>query len=551
MVNLSDNEDLDVSLDDIEFVYVDSINIEHVENKLVYDLEVDEIPNYNTQVGVVHNGGGKRKGSFAIYLETYHADIMDFLDLRKNNGKEELRTRDLNLAIWTPDLFFQRVEADEDWTLMDPNKCPNLSETYGEEFNKLYESYEAKEMGERTIKARDVWNKILESCIETGEPYILAKDACNIKSNQKNLGTIKSSNLCAEIIQYSDHENTSICNLSSISLPSCVTNNKFDFNKLELTTKTLVENLNKVIDVEYYPTDKAKKTNLRDRPIGIGIQGLSTLFAMLRYSWESEEAKNLNRDIAETMYYAAMKTSCELAKESKPYKTFKGSPLSQGLFQFDLWNIKPSNRYDWETLREDVKKFGVRNSLLIALMPTASTSQIMGNTECFEPFTSNIYKRSTLSGEFIQINKFLVDDLIKLDLWNEEMRQTIIAHNGSIQSIPNIPNDIKALYKTVWEISQRILIDFAADRGPFVCQSQSMNLFFKDANKAKLTSAFFYAWKKGLKTIVYYTRTTGAKETTKFTVPKDIEDKAKLQEEAADGVSCSLDSPEDCLACGS
>jgi ribonucleotide reductase alpha subunit len=646
----------------------------------------------------IDQGGGKRKGSFAIYLEPQHFDIMDFLDLRKNNGKEELRARDLNLALWTPDLFFERVEADADWTLMDPNKCPDLSEKYGAEFKELYESYEQRGMGERTVKARDVWNKILDSCVETGEPYILAKDACNIKSNQKNLGTIKSSNLCldgntllyikgspnqkndlkvqlenvvklfknkqelyvksfdinkneivynkiinagltgisyrmklefsngsvvrctpehkfytkkrgyieakdlnnedelvnsnnkivklvgkwdlegslevyditvehtenffandvlvhncAEIVQYSDSESISVCNLSSVSLPSCVINNKFDFKKLEATTKNLVENLNKVIDVEYYPVEKAKKTNLRDRPMGIGIQGLGTLFAMLRFTWESDEAKQLNKDIAETMYYAAMRTSCDLAKESKPYKTFKGSPLSKGLFQFDLWNVKPSDRYDWENLRDDVKKFGVRNSLLIADMPTASTSQILGNTECFEPFTSNIYKRSTLSGDFIQVNKFLVEDLIKLNLWTEEMRQMIIANNGSVQNVPGIPDDIKALYKTVWEISQKILIDFSADRGPYVCQSQSLNLYFKDANKAKLTSAFFYGWKKGLKTIVYYTRTQGARETTKFTVDKEIENKlnAANQPEDVDGISCSLDNPEACEMCSS
>jgi ribonucleoside-diphosphate reductase alpha chain len=511
---------------------------------------VPMLKNFNETARYIDQGGGKRKGSFAMYLEPWHADIFEFLDLRKNVGKEEMRARDLNIALWAPDLFFKRVEEDGDWTLMDPNQCEGLSDCYGEDFEKLYTSYESKDMGERTIKARELWAKVIESCVETGEPYILAKDACNFKSNQKNLGTIKSSNLCAEIVEYSDPEHTAVCNLSSISLPACLDkNNKFDFEKLKLITETLTENLNKIIDVEYYPIETAQKSNLRDRPIGIGIQGLATLFAKMRIDWESEQARKLNVDIFETMYYAFIKKSCELAKDfGKPYKTFKDSPLSQGLFQFDLWGVKPSDRYDWESLREDVKKFGVRNSLGIALMPTASTSQILGNTECFEPVTSNIYKRSTLSGEFIQINKFLVDDLLELGLWNENMRQTIIASNGSIQNIPEIPDNIKILYKTVWEISQKIVINMAADRGPYVCQSQSMNLYFKDANSAKLTSAFFYAWKAGLKTLVYYTRTQSAKDVIKFTVDSDIDDKVKAAEEA-EGISCSLDDPDACQMC--
>ncbi|MHC1628666.1 MAG: ribonucleoside-diphosphate reductase subunit alpha [Candidatus Nezhaarchaeales archaeon] len=510
---------------------------------------------FNETMRYVDQGGGKRKGSAAIYLEPWHPDIFDFLDLRKNNGKEEMRARDLNLAVWAPDLFFERVKTDGYWTLMDPNKCPGLADVHSEEFNKLYEKYEKKGLGEKTIKARDVFGKILESCIETGQPYILAKDACNKKSNQKNLGTIRSSNLCAEIVEYSDPENTAVCNLASISLPACIDgrkNKKFNHDKLLEVTCTLTENLNKIIDVEYYPVQAAEDSNLKERPIGIGIQGLATAFAVLRMPFESEEAKQLNKDIFETMYYGFIKTSCEIAKKKKKkYASFDGSPLSDGQFQFDLWGVTPSDRYDWEALRKDVVKYGVYNSLGIALMPTASTSQIMGNTECFEPFTSNIYKRATLSGEFVQINKYLVQDLLDLGLWTDELRQLIIAHKGSIQNIGVIPDDIKALYKTVWEISQKHVIDMAADRGPYVCQSQSMNLYFENANFAKLSSAYMYAWQKGLKTLVYYTRSQAARDAIQFTVDKNVIDSSKeSNDELQEGMVCSIDNPEDCEMCG-
>jgi len=499
----------------------------------------------------IDQGGNRRKGSFAAYLEPWHADIFDFLDLRKNNGKEELRCRDLNLALWAPDLFFKRIEEDGNWTLMDPNICKGLSDVYGEEFDKLYIDYETKNMGERIVKARELWSAVISSQIETGQPYILAKDACNKKSNQKNLGTIKSSNLCCEIIEYSDAENTAVCNLASISLPSCIEGKKykrtFNFQKLFDITRTLTENLNKVIDVEYYPVETAKKSNLKERPIGIGIQGLADVFALLRYSWGSAEAKLLNQQIAETMYYAFLTTSTELAKNSKTYDSYSGSPISKGILQFDEWNVKPTELWDWEILRKQIKKYGIKNSLGIAPMPTASTSQILGNTEAFEPITSNIYKRATLSGEFIQVNKYLVEDLIELGLWNEELRQKIIANNGSIQNIPEIPNDIKELYKTVWELSQKVIIDMAAERGPFICQSQSMNLYIKDANSAKITSAIFYAWKRGLKTLVYYMRTNAAKDAVKVTVDKDIENQVK--EEIDEGLVCSLDNPENCQMC--
>ena len=532
-----------------------------VSNGLVPMLKV-----YNETGRYVDQGGGKRKGSIAIYLAPHHADIFEFLDLRKNDGKEELRARDLNLALWVPDLFFKRVEADEMWSLMDPNVSKGLEDVYGQEFETLYTKYEQEGRFVRQLKARDLWAKIVESQIETGQPYLCAKDAGNAKSNQSNIGVIKSSNLCAEIFEYSDADETAVCNLASISLPACldVRGGKKSFNhtKLADVTRILTENLNKVIDTSYYPVKEAKNSNKQHRPIGIGIQGLADVFAQLKMPWDSTEALALNAEIAETIYYSAMNTSCKMAEkigENGSYSSFKGSPLSQGKFQFDLWGVTPSNRYDWNELRERVQKFGVRNSLLTALMPTASTAQVMGNTECFEPITSNVYKRSTLSGEFIQVNRYLVEDLIALGLWSEDMRQKIISLSGSIQAIAEIPADIKALYKTVWELSQRILIDMAAARGPFICQSQSLNLYFKDPNSAKLTSAYFYAWKKGLKTLVYYTRTQASREATKFTVDRSIEDslkgpaqpEAQIEEAIEDGVACSLDNPDDCLMCGS
>jgi ribonucleoside-diphosphate reductase alpha chain len=560
-------EEINLDLSTLDFVVIEDISQENYQGP-VYDLEVENEPNYLVDGVIVHNGGGKRKGSFAIYLSPNHPDIFDFLDLRKNNGKEEMRARDLNLALWAPDLFFKKVEADEDWHLMDPNVSKGLESVYDERheggsYTDLYNKYVAEGKFTKIVKARDVWGAILTSQIETGQPYILSKDASNRKSNQNNLGTIKSSNLCAEIIEYTSPQETAVCNLASVSLPAYIEGKKgkrsFNFAKLEETVKVLTENLDKIIDIEYYPVETAKKSNLAHRPTGIGIQGLADVFAQMRVAWESEEAKKLNRDIAESVYYAALKTSCELAKKKGKYSTFDGSPASQGILQFDMWGVEPSVRYDWSGLKEDIKKYGLRNSLSIALMPTASSSQIIGNTECFEPITSNIYKRATLSGEFIQINKYLVDDLIELGLWNDTLRQKIIASNGSIQNILEIPETIKTLYKTVWEISQRTIIDMAADRGAYVCQSQSMNLYFKDATFAKLSSAYMYAWKKGLKTIVYYTRTTAARDAVKFTVEKDIEkqmqspppSQTKILEESLEGIACSLDNPEACEMCSS
>jgi len=524
---------------------------------------VPMLRNYNETARYIDQGGGKRKGSIAVYLEPWHADIFDFLDLRKNNGKEELRCRDLNLAIWAPDLFFKRVEQDQEWSLMCPNKCPGLSDVSGEDFEGLYLRYEAEGRAERTVKAQELWTAILESQIETGQPYLAAKDAGNKKSNQQNLGTIKSSNLCIEIFQHSDPNHTSVCNLASISLPSCVEGKKhkrtFNFQKLYDITKALTENLNKVIDNEFYPVETAQRSNMRDRPMGIGIQGLADVFAMMRYPWGSSESRELNRKISETMLFAALDTSADLSKQSGPYDSYEGSPASKGILQPDMWGVVPSDQWDWNALRNKIKKHGLRNSLSIALMPTASTSQILGNTECFEPITSNIYKRSTLSGEFIQVNKYLVEDLIELNLWDDEMRQTIIASNGSIQMIPSISAELKELYRTVWEISQKVIIDLAADRGPFICQSQSMNLYVKDPNFGKMTSAFFYAWKKGLKTLVYYTRTNAPKEASKVTVDRDIESQVirteglrtegRTKEENLEALVCSLENPENCEAC--
>lgn len=506
---------------------------------------------YNETTNYVDQGGGKRKGSCAAYIEPWHADIFEFLDLRKNNGKEELRARNLNLALWTNDLFFKRVKEDGIWSLMDPNICKGLQDSYGEEFDKLYCSYEDKKLFVKQIKARELWSKVVEAMIETGQPYILSKDNANIKSNQKNLGTIKSSNLCAEIIEYTSPDEIAVCNLASISLPSCIEikgNKKvFNFSKLGEISKTFVENLNKVIDLTNYPTDEAKKSNSRHRPIGLGVQGLADVFNQLRLPWESEEALKLNEDIFETIYYNAVDTSCKLAEKYGSYDTFKGSPASEGKLQFDLWGDKPlSDRYDWEELKQRVIKNGLRNSLLLCCMPTAGTSQILGNVESIEPPTSNIYKRLTLSGEFIQINKYLVDDLISLGIWNEELRQKIIANEGSVQNIKEIPDDIKVLYKTVWEISQKTVINMAAARGKYICQSQSMNLFFAEPNTAKITSAIFYGWEKGLKTLCYYTRAKAAREAIKFTVDKQIEN--SLNKEVEEQLMCSLDNDE-CKMC--
>ncbi|CAM3499463.1 ribonucleoside-diphosphate reductase subunit alpha [Flavobacterium longum] len=479
---------------------------------------------FNDTARYVDQGGGKRKGSFAIYLETWHADIFDFLDLKKNTGKEEMRARDLFFAMWTSDLFMKRVQEDASWTLMCPNECPGLYDVYGEEFEKLYESYEAQGKGRKTIKARELWEKILESQIETGTPYMLYKDAANRKSNQKNLGTIRSSNLCTEIMEYTAPDEIAVCNLASISLPMFIENNEFNHQLLYDVTKRVTKNLNKVIDRNYYPVPEAENSNMRHRPVGLGVQGLADAFIMLRMPFTSDEAKKLNQEIFETLYFAAVTASMEMAKEEGPYSTFAGSPISQGEFQHNLWGLKDeelSGRWDWASLRKEVMQHGVRNSLLVAPMPTASTSQILGNNEAFEPYTSNLYTRRVLSGEFIVVNKHLLEDLVKRGLWNEELKQEIMRHNGSVQHIERIPQDLKELYKTVWEMSMKDIIDMSRQRGYFIDQSQSLNLFMQDANYAKLTSMHFYAWQSGLKTGMYYLRTKSAVDAIKFTLNND------------------------------
>ena len=507
--------------------------------------------NFDMTARYVDQGGGKRKGSFAIYIEPWHSDIFEFLQLKKNHGKEELRARDLFYAMWIPDLFMKRVEANEDWSLFSPDEAKNLHETYGEEFEKLYEKYEKEGKARKTVKAQDLWFEILEAQIETGNPYILYKDAANKKSNQKNLGTIKSSNLCTEIIEYTAPDEVAVCNLASIALNKFVKDDlTYDHQKLYEITKVITKNLNKVIDVNYYPVEEARNSNMRHRPIGIGVQGLADTFILMRHAFDSPEAKQLNAEIFETIYFAAMESSMEIAQKEGPYKTYEGSPVSKGIFQFDMWGVVPSSkRWDWTKLKREVKKHGVRNSLLLAPMPTASTSQILGNNECFEPYTSNIYTRRVLSGEFIVVNKHLLKDLIKLKLWDENMKDTLMAANGSIQDIKEIPDDIKLLYRTVWEVSQKSIIDMAADRGAYICQSQSMNIHMQDANFGKLTSMHFHAWKKGLKTGLYYLRTKAAADAIKFTIVKDEKASDKDQEQAA--MQCSIDNQDDCEMCGS
>ncbi len=477
---------------------------------------------FNNTARYVDQGGGKRNGSFAMYLEPWHADVEDFLKMKLNTGTEEERARDLFYALWIPDLFMERVEADGNWTLMCPNECPGLSDVWGDAFNELYERYEREGRGRKTVSAQKLWFQMLDSQMETGTPYLLFKDACNRKSNQQNLGTIKSSNLCTEIIEYSSPTETAVCNLASIALPSFVKGNEFDFQELRRVTQVAVRNLNRVIDINYYPTVETKTSNLRHRPIGLGIQGLADVFAMLGLSWESEEAARLNQLIFEHMYFAAITESSELARKEKPYSTFQGSPAWLGKLQPDLWNVTPitetSGELDWSGLRMKVRIVGLRNSLLLAPMPTASTSQILGYNECFEPFTSNLYTRRTLAGEFIVVNKYLMRDLMALGIWNEDLKQKIVALNGSVQNIPEIPEDIKARYKTAWELKQRTLVDMAAARGAFICQSQSLNLFVADSTYAKLTGMHFYSWKKGLKTGCYYLRTKAPVAAQKFTV---------------------------------
>lgn len=506
---------------------------------------------FNDTARYVDQGGGKRKGAFAIYLEPWHADVFEFLELRKNHGKEELRARDLFFALWIPDLFMKRVEENGSWSLFCPHEAPGLSDCWGPAFENLYLQYEAEQRARKTVKAQELWFAILEAQIETGTPYLLYKDAANSKSNQQNLGTIKSSNLCTEIMEYTAPDEVAVCNLASIALPRFVQDGVFDHNKLYEVTYEATLNLNKIIDHNYYPVPEAQHSNLRHRPIGIGVQGLADVFILMRLPFESDMARLLNKNIFETIYFAAMTASNELAKKEGPYSTFEGSPVSKGIFQFDMWGVAPSDRWNWDNLRASVQEHGVRNSLLLAPMPTASTSQIFGNNECFEPYTSNIYTRRVLSGEFIVVNKHLLNDLVALGLWNSDMKNRLLAANGSVQDIPGIPTEIKELYKTVWEIKQRSLIDMAADRGAFICQSQSLNLFVDAPSATKLTSMHFYAWKMGLKTGMYYLRTQAAAQAVQFTVNKNAaqQETTGTSDPAATGATCSMQ--DGCISCGS
>lgn len=523
-------------------------------NGIVHDFEIDSPNDYTVaHLGIAHNGGGKRNGSFAIYLEPWHADIEEFLKLKLNTGAEEERARDLFYALWVSDLFMERVEKDEQWTLFCPSEAPGLADVVGDDFKKLYTKYEKEGRGRKQVSAQKLWFKILDSQIETGTPYLLYKDAANLKSNQKNLGIIKSSNLCTEILEYSSSDETAVCNLASLALPAYVDqkSKRFDFSKLREVTKVAIRNLNRVIDINYYPTPETKKSNMRHRPVGLGVQGLADVFAMMRLQWESEKAAELNQRIFEHIYYAALESSAEISEVEGTYETYIGSPVSQGTLQYDMWGVKPlteqDGSLDWQGLKEKIMKVGVRNSLLIAPMPTASTSQILGYNECFEPFTSNIYTRRTLAGEFIVVNKHLMKDLQKLDLWNENMKQQIILRNGSVQGIDEIPQSIQNLYKTSWEIKQRTLIDMAAARGAFICQSQSLNLFVADPNYAKLTSMHFYSWKKGLKTGMYYLRTRAPVMAQKFTIDPELQKAAEKSEH--DRVTKKYAADEGCLMC--
>ena len=516
---------------------------------------------FNDTARYVDQGGGKRKGSFAIYIEPWHSDIFDFLELRKNHGKEEQRARDLFYALWTPDLFMKRVEENGDWTLMCPNECPGLADSWGSEFEALYTKYESEGKGRKTIKAQDLWFKILESQVETGTPYMLYKDAANGKSNQQNLGTIRSSNLCTEIIEYTSPDEVAVCNLASIAIPKFVKEDRtFDHDKLFEVTYRVTRNLNRVIDRNYYPIPEARNSNMRHRPIGLGVQGLADAFILMRFPFDSDEARQLNKDLFETIYYAACTASKDMAKEEGAYETFEGSPASEGKLQFDLWGVKPSDRWEWDILKDEIKEHGMRNSLLMAPMPTASTAQILGNNECFEPYTSNIYTRRTLSGEFIVVNKHLLCDLTKLGLWDDDMKNRLIAANGSIQNIPEIPENLKVLYRTAWEISQKSILEMAADRGAYICQSQSLNIFMENVNNSKLTSMHFYAWKKGLKTGMYYLRTKAATDAIKFTVDKKYKEQPQGEQAAAAAKpeemtyeqqvqACSIENGPDCEMC--
>jgi ribonucleoside-diphosphate reductase alpha chain len=522
---------------------------------------------FNDTARYVDQGGGKRKGSFAVYIEPWHADVFDFLDLKKNHGKEENRARDLFYALWIPDLFMNRVEEGGDWTLMCPNECPGLSDSHSADFEAKYIAYEKAGKGRKTIKAQDLWFKILESQIETGVPYMLYKDAANAKSNQQNLGTIRSSNLCTEIIEYTSEDEVAVCNLASVALPKFVTEDgTFDHDKLFKVTYQVTRNLNRVIDRNFYPIVEARNSNMRHRPIGLGVQGLADAFILMRHAFDSPEARQLNKDIFETIYYAACTASKDMAAEDGAYETWEGSPASKGQLQFDLWGVTPSDRWEWDVLKDEIAKHGMRNSLLVAPMPTASTAQILGNNECFEPYTSNIYTRRTLSGEFIIVNKHLLRDLTKLGLWDEDMKNRLIAGNGSVQNITEIPENLKLIYRTSWEISQRSLLDMAADRGAYICQSQSLNVFMENVTNAKLTSMHFHAWRSGLKTGMYYLRTKAATDAIKFTVDKKyksnpansattnvtavtVEEVAAMTPEQQ-AAACSIENgPEDCEMC--
>jgi len=546
------------------------LSIHHVRSKGSYIKGTNGTSNgivpmlrvFNDTARYVDQGGGKRKGSIAVYLEPWHPDILQFLDLKKNHGKEELRARDLFYAMWTPDLFMERVEQNADWSFFCPNECPGLQDVYGDEFKTMFEDLERRGLARETVPARTIWDKIVESQIETGTPYMLYKDAANNKSNQKNLGTIRSSNLCTEIMEYTAKDEVAVCNLASIALPKFVnmSTGEFDHQKLFDVTYHATGNLNRVIDVNYYPVEEARNSNMRHRPIGLGVQGLADTFAMLEMNFDGAEARSLNKEIFETIYYAACTASKDAAITEGPYSTFKGSPASKGVLQFDLWGMNEhSGRWDWSSLKEEIVEHGMRNSLLVAPMPTASTSQILGNNECFEAFTSNLYVRRTLSGEFVVLNRHLVRDLIKEDLWSIEMKNEILRHKGSIQAIANIPEKIRNLYKTTWEISQRHVLDMAADRGAYIDQSQSLNIHMVDANPAKVTSMHFYGWKQGLKTGMYYLRTKAAADAIQFTLEsksKDDQTVGGLAERAEDvdsleAIACSLDTPDDCLMCGS
>lgn len=516
---------------------------------------------FNNTARYVDQGGGKRKGAIAIYLEPWHPDIEEFLELRKNGGTEELRTRDLFLALWIPDLFMRCVKSDSDWHLFCPDECPGLSDTHSKEFEQLYKLYKSQGRARRIVKARTIWKKIIDSQIETGTPYMLYKDACNSKSNQQNLGTIKSSNLCTEIIEYSSPEEVAVCNLASISLKTFVVEMDggedgeltFDHEQLYETTIVIAKNLDKIIDENYYPVEEARASNMRHRPIGIGVQGLADVFLLMHLPYASDAAKKLNKEIFETIYFAACTASNELAKIHGPYSTFKGSPASKGILQFDMWGVKPSMYWDWDALKSDIKKFGLRNSLLTAPMPTASTSQILGNNECFEPFTSNIYLRRTLAGEFIVISKYLVDDLSELGLWSTEMKDRIITNNGSVQGISDIPKNIQEIHKTVWEIKQKDIIDMAADRGAFIDQSQSMNIHMENANYGRISSMHFYGWNKGLKTGMYYLRSKPASNAIKFSLvgKKAVKTTPLSEQDKDEALTCSIENRDECLSCGS